>query len=165
MILYLLIGPPASGKSTYGKNILKKIPQPAAYISKDEIRIKYFQKRNIQMTKENMFSREETISRNFTNKIQQCINGDINCIIDSYNNNPQSRAMLFSKLKLKENDIIVAINFRASFDTCLERNAKRPYIEKLSISELRKIYFSTSYVNQLKSPNELTVYNHIVNIN
>lgn len=118
----LLVGCPASGKSSWAKKKIKNynlLNKTYKYISRDEIRF--------SMVKENeeYFSKETEVFNTFIEKIQQAINEEYEIIIiDATHVSKSSRKKVLRQLNLRDYalDIIV---LNTSLETCLERNAGR----------------------------------------
>lgn len=114
--LYLVMGLPGSGKSSY----IEEHFNDSIIISRDDIRFeligesfKYFEK-------------EKEVFNEFARRIQYYLDNNDRCniIADATHINEKSRNKLLNKLKLKDVNIhILFIN--TSLEKCLERNSKR----------------------------------------
>ena len=121
-VLYLMIGIPGSGKSTYAKQFASR--NKIQYISRDEIRFSLLQPTDGYFDKENEVMK---ILREKTNLALK--NGST--LVDSTNLSEKSRARLLNYIKT-ECAAIVA--------TALKRNALRKEREKVPDEELIKMY-------------------------
>lgn len=122
--LWIVAGPPASGKSTWIKNKIKEIG--GAWISRDKIRNKILQPGDAH------FSKEKRVYKEFIDAIYEAFeNGENNVFADATHLNKYSRTKLISALKnyslgnVLFNKNIIVTNFGTSLENCLERNAKR----------------------------------------
>ena len=135
--LYVMMGCPGSGKTTYAKKALMN--DNTIYVSRDEIRFSLLQ------DGEEYFSREKEVYREFIWKIYNAIqNEHKNVIADATHLNEKSRAKLFSSLPLDFSKIeVIGIYMNTSLNTCLKRNETRKntktYVPR---GVLRRMFFS-----------------------
>ena len=140
----LLVGCPASGKSTYAKNYcnkLKEIGKTYSYISRDEIRF------SLVNEDEEYFSKEKEVFRKFINNIQEAINKGIDVIIvDATHITRASRKKVLRELALcgYRLDLIV---FTAELEILLERNAERRGRARVPDSAIINMYNSFEHPN------------------
>lgn len=114
--LYLMCGIPGSGKSTFAKTYFPN----ATYVSRDEVRY------SMVTEDKEYFSKEDQVFSTFVNKINEGLGESVDVIADATHLNPQSRAKLFSKLKINKNYTqVVAVVMRTPLNVCLERNENR----------------------------------------
>ncbi|MBR3673978.1 MAG: AAA family ATPase [Clostridia bacterium] len=117
--LYVMIGCPGSGKSTYVKNMIKNNPS-IIWISRDEIRF------SLVNENEPYFSKEKEVFEDFTYKIDDYLEGNYDVVADATHLNPKSRAKLFNALDIdKTKTRIIGIVMRTPLDECLRRNELR----------------------------------------
>lgn len=114
--LFLMVGVPASGKSTYAKNLTTK--EDAIYVSRDEIRFSKIKEGD------EYFSKEKEVFGEFINRVQSAINDGKNVIADATHINRASRGKTLRHLNLEGVEVI-AVYINTPFDKCLERNSKR----------------------------------------
>ena len=114
-ILFILVGPPASGKSTWGKNFAEKTG--AAYVSTDSIRAEIGSGESDQSVSYAAFS----IARQ---RVTNALSQRKNAIIDATNVNPKSRKDWINIGK-SSNSYIVAIVFEVSKEELYKRDLKR----------------------------------------
>ncbi len=113
MKIYITIGLPASGKSTWTKK--RKLP----YISSDEIRNQIF---GIQFDQ----AYEKYVWRTVYKMIGFAIAAKSDFIIDATNLNEMYRNEMIDYIRAVRDDvIIIAVAFKTSAQTCIERDAKR----------------------------------------
>ena len=114
--LYVLIGAPGSGKSTFAKKYLTD----AVYVSRDIVRFSILQEG------EEYFAREDEVYREFIWKIYDNLQNGKDVIADATHLNPRSRAKLFDALPLDlQKTEVIGIFFKTSIETCLKRNDTR----------------------------------------
>ena len=136
--LYVLIGAPGSGKSTFAKEYLKD----AVYVSRDIIRFA------ILRDGEDYFSKEDQVYREYIWKIYNTLQNEKKDVIaDATHLNHYSRAKLFDALPLDLSTIdIIGLFFRTSLPTCLARNETRKgnktYVPE---NQLRRMFFKIEH--------------------
>lgn len=114
--LFIMVGIPGSGKSTYAKNHLSN----ALYVSRDEIRF------SLVAENEEYFSKENEVFTEFINAINLGLAMNNDVIADATHLNAKSRLKLLANLDLnKEKTEVIAIVMRTPLNICLERNEKR----------------------------------------
>lgn len=115
-ILYIMMGAPGSGKSTFIKNYIDyKIE---TYVSRDEIRF------SMVKEDEDYFSKENEVFKKFTSEINNALNLGINVYADATHLNTASRNKLINAIKEKPSSIEV-IFINTSLNKCLEQNENR----------------------------------------
>ena len=113
--MYMVIGAPGCGKSTYIQNHLK---ENEIVISRDKIRF------SMLKDTDEYFSKEKEVYNEFIKQIDAAITADVDFYVDQTSLNAAARNKLFSRLKKKPNEII-GIFFTTPLDTILQRNAQR----------------------------------------
>ena len=114
--LYVMVGIPGSGKSTYAK---KNFPD-AWYISRDEIRF------DLVAENEEYFSKEDEVFDEFIKEINFALSIGKEVIADATHLNSRSRMKLFSHLNInKEKTEVTAIVMRTPLNVCIKRNEGR----------------------------------------
>lgn len=135
--LFVLIGTPGSGKSTYAKNYL--INENTVYVSRDEVRF------SLLKEGEDYFSREKEVYREFIWRIYNAIQNEHKDVIaDATHLNDKSRAKLFSSLPLDFSKIeVIGIVMSTPLNVCLARNDTRKgtktYVPE---HQVRRMFFS-----------------------
>ena len=129
-VLYLMMGIPGSGKSTYAKQFASR--NKIQYISRDEIRFSLLQPTDEYFDKENEVMK---ILREKTNLALE--NGST--LVDSTNLSEKSRARLLNYIKT-ECAAIVVLFMDTTVSTALKRNALRKKREKVPDEELIRMY-------------------------
>ena len=113
--LFIMIGAPGSGKTTWCKN---NVPKNAVYISRDEIRF------SIIKDKDSYFSKEKIVYDIFINKINEALDSGLDVYADQTSLNAGSRKKLIDALN-KKPDEIIGIYFTTPLDIILQRNTQR----------------------------------------
>lgn len=113
--MYVVIGAPGCGKSTYIQNHLK---ENELVISRDKIRF------GMLNDNDEYFSKEKEVYNEFIKQIDAAIAANATFYVDQTSLNAAARNKLFSRLK-KRPDKIIGIYFTTSLDTILQRNAQR----------------------------------------
>lgn len=114
--LYLMVGIPGSGKSTFINRILD--PEEDVHISRDDVRF------SIIHDKDQYFSREGEVFREFIKRIKKAEAEGKNVYIDATHISRGSRYKLLSALNKRPEDFVVMM-MTTPFDVCMERNAAR----------------------------------------
>ena len=135
--LYLMVGVPGSGKSTYLNDIAN--PAEDIIISRDEVRYRYVAEN------EPYFSKENFVFRVFINEIQKAIddpNGPENIYCDTTHVTESSRAKVLRSLNLSNVASITALVMTTSLDDCLERNSHREGRIHVPESMIKKMWMN-----------------------
>ncbi len=131
--LYVLIGLPGSGKSTFIAELYPKLAC-AAYVSRDNIRF--------SLVKENepYFSKEQEVKKLFIESINELLeDGYENIFADATHLTITSRRNVVSKTPKFSRKIAIFIN--TPLETCLQRNnmrAGRLKVPEYTIKEMRE---------------------------
>ena len=118
--LFLMVGIPGSGKSTFIKDYTKKMYQPYAVISRDDIRFK--------MVSENEphFSKEKAVFKELVAEIKDSLSKNDITFADATHINECSRGKLLRALGESLKDIEVhALVFKVPVELAIERNNGR----------------------------------------
>ena len=113
--MYMVIGAPGCGKSTYIQNHLK---ENEIVISRDKIRF------HLLKETDEYFSREKEVYNEFVKQINNAIANNKDFYVDQTSLNAAARNKLFSKLT-KKPDKIIGIYFTTPLDVILQRNSQR----------------------------------------
>ena len=117
--LYVMVGIPNSGKSSFARQIVKQVPN-TIHVSRDEIRFSLVEEN------EPYFSKEDLVFDTFVNTIASYLNQGKNAIADATHINKWSRYNLLESLEeyFPETELI-AVFMRTPLDICLDRNETR----------------------------------------
>lgn len=116
--LYVMIGIPGAGKSTFARNILKNINN-AMYVSRDSIRHSL----NDEYMEKSLKEREHVAYKEYIDQINiGLLVGDV--VADATHYSLKSRKKLIKNLSLDNVDIIYVV-INTPLDLCKERNSLR----------------------------------------
>ena len=113
--MYIVIGVPGCGKSTY---IMNHSKETDIIVSRDKIRY------SILKDTDEYFSKEKEVYNEFIKQINAAVASGCDIWVDQTSLTKASRKKLFSRLNKKPKEII-AIYFNIPIDIALQRNAKR----------------------------------------
>lgn len=114
--LYLMVGCPGSGKTTYAKKHFSN----AVYISRDEIRF------DLVSENEEYFSKEDEVFKIFINKINEGLRESLDVVVDATHLNPKSRFKLLACLNFIPGKTQVnVIYMKTPLAECIIRNENR----------------------------------------
>lgn len=133
--LLLLVGLPASGKSSWGRNYTN---DSVEYVSRDEIRF------SLMTDNDDYFAHEKQVYKTFINKIQAGLDNPEKetVIADATHLNVASRMKLIHRLNLSGDVKIIPVFFNTKFDTCCKRNNLREGVAKVPSSVIRRMSYS-----------------------
>ena len=131
--VYLLSGPPASGKSTW---IRTNITPGSEWISRDNVRFA------IVSEDEEYFSHEDEVFDTFINYINQTLeNPDIHTIyIDATHLNRRSRNKTLNKVRKQNIGELNCVCFTAPREVCQARNSLRPGRQRVPTTAIDNMY-------------------------
>ena len=140
--LYVMVGIPGSGKSTYAK----KNFTDAKYVSRDEIRF------SLLDDNDEYFSKEDKVFIQFTNEINKGLAEGKDVVADATHLTPKSRAKLFSHLRFDTEKVrVIAVYMETPFRVCSERNRERivenpkTYVPKNVLMTMEKNFIKPNF--------------------
>ena len=140
--VYLTVGAPGSGKSTYIQERMKN--EPGLWCSRDKVRF------SMVREEEDYFSKEDEVFNKWITYINNGIESKAYSAIyvDATHISRASRNKTLDKLKLDSVDVIPIV-FKTSIEKCIENNNKRTGREKVPEEVIRNMYriFSNSSVS------------------
>lgn len=147
--LYLMIGVPGSGKSTYVKNILK---DGDIYISRDEIRY------SLLTEEDDYFAKENEVIKTFIDNIDKSLVNEEYCgdvYADATHLSSKSRAQVLNKLKNKDKVSVIYLDI--PLNIILERNAQRKGRALVPENVVRRMYNSIILPTKAEGIEELII--------
>lgn len=127
-ILYVLVGMPGSGKSTYAESLGCEV------YSSDSLRLELFGDINDQEHNNEVF-------KELHRRIRDSIARERNCVYDATNVSEKRRTAFLKSLK-KLYCEKVCLFFATDFDLCVERDSKRE--RSVGYNVIKRMYLSTS---------------------
>jgi predicted kinase len=116
--LYIMIGIPGSGKTTYAKYGIMN--EDTIHISRDEIRF------SLLSDTDNYFAKEKQVYKEFIKQINDNLQKGYNVIADATHLNRKSRNALFHNLHIDRTKVtVIGVYINTPLETCLERNETR----------------------------------------
>ena len=131
--VFLMSGPPASGKSTFVQQNMN--PATDVWCSRDQVRF------SMVSENEEYFAREHEVFDTWINMINQALaNPNIeNIFADATHLNKASRLKTLNHLNL-ENAQVIPVVMRTNLSTCLKRNQKRQGRECVPNAVIRRMF-------------------------
>lgn len=150
--LYIMVGAPGSGKTTWCKEHLTK---EDVYISRDEIRF------SLLKPQEAYFSKENQVYQLFISKIERALNEGKNVYADQTSLDESARAKLLKSLQVTIIDEIHAVWMDTPLEKCLLQNNLRTGLSKVPENSVKQMF------NKLTIPKweEGIKYLHIIKDN
>ena len=141
--LWILVGIPGSGKSTWVKNNLDKFSN-SIIISRDNIRF--------HLTPEGQpyFINEQKVFQMYVDNINLALHQYENIFCDATHLNWSSRSKLINALTLNKNIRVNVLIFQTPLEECLRRNAQRSGRACVPESAIRRM--SASYKDPVEDP-------------
>lgn len=149
--LYLMMGVPGSGKSTYVKNILK---YGDIYISREEIR------HSLLTEEDDYFAKEKEVIKIFIDSIDKSLVMEEYCgdvYADATHLSPKSRAQVLNQLKNKDKVSVIYLDI--PLNVILERNARRKGRTLVPENIVYKMYNSIILPTRVEGIEELIIIN------
>ena len=154
--LYLMMGVPGSGKSTYAKNILK---YGDIYVSRDEIRY------SLLTDEDDYFAKENEVIRTFIENIDKSLVMEEYCgdvYADATHLSPKSRAQVLNQLKNKDKVSVIYLDI--PLNIVLERNAQRKGRALVPENVVRRMYNSIILPTKEEGIEELIIIDENQNV-
>ena len=158
--LWIMCGPPASGKTWFAKNKLQNGPG-WIYVSRDEVRF------SIIKDEEDYFSHEKEVYNEFIKRIHTALNGEgiFNVIADATHLNWSSRNKLIKNLSTLEHEwkniSIIPVVVKTDDMIMLQCNDEREGRSKVPHSVIRRM--SAQFEDPKNDPYEYTAIMYVDN--
>jgi len=151
--LFVLVGPPASGKSTWAQEYLTSMNESVLWVSRDKIRF------SIVNENEDYFSQEKLVYSSFINSIKTGLETHDTVIADATHIAAGSRKKLFKALgdSIKEVEVIAMV-VKVDYKTALARNAERRGREYVPPCVLESMYESFTIPTLEEGFNQIWIY-------
>ena len=134
MKLYMMIGVPGSGKSTYAKNFIKyaryKEGRDIVYISRDEIRF------SLLKEGEPYFSKEKQTYKIFMETMREALKEGKDVLIDATHMTWGSRHKIFRNISNIDGVVVYGMWMRTPYMDCVVRNQGREGIRRVPDDQL-----------------------------
>ena len=147
--LWLIVGVPGSGKSTFLANQVNK--PNTKIISRDAIRFKLLGDGDAY------FKNEDTVWNMYVDAIKNSLQENEHTVLDATHLNERSRNKILDRLNLNDVNINV-IYFKVPLNVCIDRNAQRTGRAHVPTDVITKMYASYRY----PTFNEKYHYNRIL---
>ena len=115
--LFLMMGIPGAGKSTFIKNRLEKLGDNVEYISRDEIRF------SMLRPYENYFAHENEVRKTVFSRANRALEEGKNVIIDQTSLTPKSRKWVLENVPKYDAAYLIWID--NDIETCIKNNENR----------------------------------------
>ena len=148
--LYVMMGIPASGKSTFIQKNYN--PETDIIVSRDKIRFEFLE------LEDPYFSKEEEVYKRFIYEINEGLINNKNVFADQTTLNKKARTKLFNALKVKPYQIAI-IYMDTPLEIALERNAQRTGRERVPDESIINMY------NSIDFPTASEPINYILKVN
>lgn len=129
-VLYILIGAPGSGKSTWATSLGVPV------VSRDKIRF------SLLNNNDKYFSKETEVFSIFIKKIGECLLSGKSVIADASHLTKGGRKKLIDRLHYVENFDIIFVHFKTSLENCLKFNKQRTGLALVPSDVLTNMYNS-----------------------
>lgn len=151
--LFVLIGAPASGKSTWAMEYLTSMDETVLWVSRDKIRF------SIIKENEDYFAQEKLVYSSFINTIKEGLKTHDTVIADATHITAGSRKKLFKALGDSIKDVeVIAMVVKTDYKTALARNAQRHGREYVPPCVLESMYESFTIPTLEEGFNQIWIY-------
>ena len=132
--LFLTVGCPSSGKSTYIRENADTLFKNAKIVSRDEIRF------SLLKDDEEYFANENKVFNQFVEAVNNNIKEGRDVIVDATHITKKSRNKVLSRLDLSTVDEVIALVFVTPLEECLRTNKQREGRAHVPSSVIKRMY-------------------------
>lgn len=160
--IFIMIGAPGIGKSTWLKNHANELSKNYKIISRDEIRFKMLigneDADKIKLTTTEYFSKEDKVVKEFISQIKSYAKNNKDVFVDSTNLSIFSRNKLKKELGFSDEEVeYIAVFFTSPISICLERNNKREGLRKVPYNSICNMCKKIQYPSEKEHFKEVIV--------
>lgn len=132
--LFLTVGCPSSGKSTYIRENVDTLFENPTIVSRDEIRF------SLLKDEDDYFKKEKEVFRLFVQKANEAIAAGGDVILDATHITKKSRNKILSQLNLNGVAEVVGLVFDTPLEECLRTNEQRKGRAYVPSSVIEQMY-------------------------
>lgn len=132
--LFLTVGCPSSGKSTYIRENVDTLFENPTIVSRDEIRFSLLE------DEDDYFKKEKEVFRLFVQKANEAIAAGGDVILDATHITKKSRNKILSQLNLNGVAEVVGLVFDTPLEECLKTNEQRKGRAYVPSSVIEQMY-------------------------
>ncbi len=135
--LYVLVGAPGSGKSTWARNKIETLFTKAeyVYVSRDSIRF------NLVKENEDYFSKEKDVFNEMIRQVVKGLREELNVFVDATHLNHASRERLINSInQYYTHYVITFVFFDVCLAVCLKRNRERSGRERVPEEQVVQMF-------------------------
>lgn len=139
--LFLTVGCPSSGKSTYIRENVDTLFENPTIVSRDEIRFSLLE------DEDDYFKKEKEVFRLFVQKANEAIAAGGDVILDATHITKKSRNKILSQLNLNGVTEVVGLVFDTPLEECLRTNEQRKGRAYVPSSVIEQMYSQTEKID------------------
>ena len=148
--LYVMIGIPGSGKSTFCKKFIEN-NETIKWISRDEIRF------SMLKPKDDYFSKEDEVYEEYIRQINNALEDGFDVIADASQVSYNSRKKLLRRIDKDNIDKLIAVYKKNDLTECIRRNDAREGRACVPHEVIRQMYGSLMLPGEMEGFNQLWI--------